>query len=340
LKIAYIVDTKYSALGIAAMSRAARDPSITVVEGLNYLTPWGLTVYLVKERFDLVIFSWRFLAHELYSFRYLSKAIRRLSRFSSFAIVVPDHLAVDGKLEEKEELLIHAVDYFLVTNQVLFQHYKKKYPSKCKGIFHDIPNIEALNYQKSLNNPKSDGIIWVGNSRWGERMGFRDHKRFRDIVLVLIAKDYNIRVIDSAIQKMDNSEVLTLIDENRFLIQCSRSEGTGLPVLEAAALGNVPITTPVGIAKEFLVGELEPLIVGAKVEEFEYALNWARDNISWLPEKIASRFNDYIQECIHEEIFYKSDAGRHRIRQSIRTELLLSIRWVARSTLYKSRVRT
>ena len=335
MKIAYIVDTEKSALGIAAASRAARDPHISIVEGLNFLTPWGLSRYLLEGKFDLIIFSWRFLAYELFSFSYLSRAINNLSKSAIFAFIVPDHLAVEGELEEKEDLLIQAVDYFLVTSEILFKQYRDKYPEKCKGILHDIPNTEALKYQRSQNKVKSDGIIWVGNSKWGERQGFKDHKRYIEIVSVLIAKNYKVRIVDSAIRKLDNSKVLELINENMFLIQCSKSEGTGLPVLEAAALGNIPITTPVGIAGEFLVGDLKNLVVGENVENFERALQWAKNNKSWLPKKLASSFDDYINECIREEIFYKSGTGLHRIRQTLLRELQLTVRWIARSAVYK-----
>ena len=335
MKIAYVVDTKVSALGIAATSRARSNPEISVIEGLNFYTPGSLVSHLRRGKYDLVIFSWRFLAFDLLSFRHLRGPIRRLFRDSSLAVVIPDHLGIDGDLAMKEALLLAEVDYFLVTSQLLFQHYTERYPDKCLGILHDMPNLEEIDVVRASASGISEEIIWVGNSKWGERMGFKDHKRFEEIVKVLISKNYKIKVVDSALRRLSNLNVLQTIRESRYLIHCSKSEGTGLPVLEAAAVGTVPITTGVGIAEEFLVGELSPLLVSPKAEEFETALSWARENFLWLQAKLRDRFDEYVHQSLQENIYFEIDRAGHKIERSIWNEFQSGLKWAVRSLKYR-----
>jgi glycosyltransferase involved in cell wall biosynthesis len=58
------------------------------------------------------------------------------------------------------------------------------------------------------------------------------------------------------------------IRSSKVLLVTSKSEGTGLPILEALALGTTPLTTDVGIAHEVLSGKLAQNILSRNVDEF------------------------------------------------------------------------
>lgn len=166
-------------------------------------------------------------------------------------------------------------------------------------------------------------------------MGFKDHKRFNEIVKVLLSRNQNIHIIDASVRRLSNVEVLNEVRESTYLIQCSKSEGTGMPVLEAAAVGTIPITTVVGVSKELLIGDLIPLLVDPDVVSFEKTFKWAMANKSWLPSKLIERFDEYIQGALLEEIFYPSEAGEHIIEQSFSKEIRSYCKWMLRSLIYK-----
>ncbi len=330
MRIAYVVDVQHSALGIAAQSRAKLNPEISIIEALKYRTPRSLLRTLLEGDFDLVIFSWRFLAYELFSFKHLRSQLIELRSQSSIAIVIPDHMGERPELRFREDDLIQHIDYFLVTSKLLFSDYSKRYPVKCRGILHDIPNIDQIRQQRSQVLNKRNDIIWVGNSEWGERIGFKDYKRYSRIVLPLVARKHKIKIIDSAKNRLTNKEVLREIHQSTSLIQCSTKEGTGLPLLEAAGLGVIPISTKVGVAEEVLLGKLKPLLVEPSVNDFGKAITWANKNHDWLSEVLIQNFELYCESAINEEIYFGSESSQYFNEQKFKSFNLSFIKWLLR----------
>jgi glycosyltransferase involved in cell wall biosynthesis len=335
MRIAYVIDAKYSALGIAAQSRARINPDITIIEGLNYFSPQRITNALIDGGFELVIFSWRFLAADLFSFKYLRNSIIELGSKSSIAVVIPDHMGEDVAMQSREDLLLQHVDYFLVTNKLLFNHYSKRYPEKCKGVLHDIPDLVLIQAERSRVRDRRNDVIWVGNSTWGNRAGFKDFKGYFRIVVPLITRGFNVKVIDSAKQRLSNTDVLRNINESKALIQCSIEEGTGLPLLEAMGLGVVPITTKVGVAEELLTDTLSPLLVGHDVDEFAHIIEWARSNSGWIESNIKENFDKYCTDAKEESIFFESTPCSHLLEQSTKNDFFRRVKWVVRFCKFK-----
>lgn len=335
MRIAYVVDAKFSALGIAAQSRAKINADISIIEALKYRTPRSLMRALLGGDFDLVIFSWRFLAHELFSFNHLRNQLTELRSQSSIAIVIPDHMGEQPELRFREDDLIAHIDYFLVTSMLLFRDYSGRYPEKCRGILHDIPNVDEIREQRNQVIKKINDIIWVGNSAWGERIGFKDYKRYSNIVLPLVARNHKIKIIDSVESRLTNQEVLREIHQSISLIQCSTKEGTGLPLLEAAGLGVIPISTKVGVAEEVLLGELRPLIVEPSVDDFVKAITWANENHGWLSEVLIQNFDQYCESAMKEKIYFQSESSQYFNEQNLKSINFSYINWFLRFCKHK-----
>jgi hypothetical protein len=105
-------------------------------------------------------------------------------------ILVPDYAGLRKNFLKYEELNLSLAHSYYVTNLDLFDLYSKIFHFKPSGILHDIPNIELIQEIKSQQPKKKskDGrvrILWIGNSRWGIRQGFADHKGFSTVVIPL-----------------------------------------------------------------------------------------------------------------------------------------------------------
>jgi glycosyltransferase involved in cell wall biosynthesis len=187
--------------------------------------------------------------------------------------------------------------------------------------------IRALNLSR-------DGIIWVGNSKWGSNYGFVDHKGFCEIVKPLKKEFTSICpfwLIDSSTTRTPNEEVLGKIAESEILIQASAHEGTGLPLLEAMGVGTIPITTDVGIAREILVGDLEHLIVERDKESFEIAISQVREAFLDLSNLCMSVFDAFIEKIAGERITWERRETRlTHVRGHSHSALKIRIIWIYR----------
>jgi glycosyltransferase involved in cell wall biosynthesis len=93
---------------------------------------------------------------------------------------------------------------------------------------------------------------------------------------------------------VDNLSVLREIASSRILIQTSNSEGTGLPLLEALALGTTPITNKVGIAEEILIGPLSEFVINNDINQyFNKIVEVAPTQQN--QEELAEVFNKYLE---------------------------------------------
>lgn len=275
MKVVIVVDTFQSGLGIS--SRQFKDiDGITVLAALDFRTPRKLLQALHSAEADLIIFTWRRLLLDLISTRRYSRPMNVLRNSAWVYFVVADHLGLNQKFLEEERKIFDFSHGYFTTNNELFLEYKIRLPSNPPlGIYRDLPDLELISKVRQEFVKKEDNsVIWVGNSSWGSRYGFIDHKGYETIVLPLKEKlrtsnpDIVFREIDLADGYISNLEVLRQIAKSKILILASMSEGTGLPILESLALGTVPITTNVGIARDVLKGSLHSNIVSRDVEDF------------------------------------------------------------------------
>ena len=248
----------------------------------------------------------------------LAKLLTTLRNRSSLGVLIPDYIGITGINKQREAELLEFADYYLVTNQELFEIYSNR--DDCKnpaGVLHDIPNLQLIQELRGLTLQRDTRrAIWVGNSKWGRRQGFHDHKGFLQVVKPLekiIEKHnncFNLQVIDSSKLRVPQRKVLELIGESSYILQTSYSEGTGLPVLEGMALGTIPISTSVGIVPEVLKGSLSRNIISNSPESFHDALHLNFESPAATPLRIREIFETYTSEALTESIF-NGDKVRH-----------------------------
>jgi glycosyltransferase involved in cell wall biosynthesis len=200
---------------------------------------------------------------------------------------------------------LNYADYYLVTSRELFYEYKTVFPeSPPRGLYRDFPDVALIQEFRSMQkSEKPIDVIWVGNSRWGIHHGIEDHKGLHEIVIPLENRfegSLKFEYIDSAKLRIPHRNVLELIQASRILIQTSKSEGTGLPLLEAAGLGTIVLTTKVGISEDFLNGNLREFIVLRDVESFHSAITHVIDNTAELGMQLMSRFDEYVEEIRYD----------------------------------------
>jgi hypothetical protein len=259
--IIFVVDTNSSALFIAAQSRAKLCGG-TVIAANSFTSPRALLRFLVAKAPRVILFTWRKALLDITSSKRNFKLLIEIHNHSSIGILIPDHLGLNSEFMESESKALGISDFYMVTSEILLREYeclnKQFLPY---GVLHDLPDIELLKLVEKEKPKKINqqlNVIWVGNSRWGKRQGFSDHKGFQSIVVPLleIVSQHDdcmkITVVDSSAKKLAYRDVLELIRDADVLIQTSRSEGTGLPILEALALRTNVVTTNVGVVPEIL----------------------------------------------------------------------------------------
>jgi hypothetical protein len=266
-----VVDSRNSPLWRAATSHA-ENRNLEVFCADEYFSPHGLSQAIRNSGCHFVIFSWR---GGLDGVLNSCSARKGLSSSKIYIfLLIPDLIGLH-KISVKELKRIQSVDCLLVTSKQLFEGYSKSYDCEQVMLLRDYPPFGLITEVKNLNlkrNPNQ--VIWVGNSEWGQRSGFKDHKglnRFARPVMEIVSKKapgVEFVVIDSAITKMPYVDVLREIARSSCLIMTSDSEGTGLPILEAAFLGTPVVSLDVGIASDLLSGELSDQVSPKNIETF------------------------------------------------------------------------
>jgi len=273
VRILWILDTRFSALSISAQSKGEIGSEFIYAD--EFFTLGALTRKLHESDSDLIIFSWRKVLGDITKSRRNLKLFSQLPESKKVAVLIPD--LMDASIEgiESNQNLFAASDCILTTNQQLLITYKGYFGPRKEIML--LLDTFPLGIQNSGHNilPKKPGqVIWVGNSKWGSKQGFVDHKGFESVIKPLsemcAASDCNHSYVfvDSAIQRLRHSEVMNAIGESEYLLQASESEGTGMPLLEALHLNTVPLTTDVGIAREVLGDRFSCLIVERSPESF------------------------------------------------------------------------
>ena len=267
-KTLIIVDIHDSAMGISAHQHALSKNTL-VFAALDFASPELFVTTVINENADVLIFAWRRVFFDLTHKKLTAELLEKFRRRGQIYFVIADHLGLEPKYFKQESSQFHYADGYYTTNQLLFEEYSKLYPSfPPLGIYRDLPNLNDIRKVREklpMRNPKK--IIWVGNSKWGNNYGFVDHKGRGEILNPLINllqgfdPSIEVKIIDSAFRFVPNKSVLKEIASAGILVQTSQAEGTGLPILEALALGTIPITNRVGIAEEILSERLGPLLI-------------------------------------------------------------------------------
>jgi len=256
----FVVDKYGSALWNAAIARCSLGTGLVIASD-EFKSPKYLLKFIVDSEYDYVFFSWRKSLYDIVRIRNSGKLLRNLYTSKVILLLIPDYLGLDNKNFKKESQILNSCHQYFTTNLELANLYAKKFPNHSQPkILHDLPRFDLIKKiitdypkEKSHNIKK---VIWVGNSRWGERQGYRDYKGYESVILPLKklfenhSNCFNLEIINSAEKSMSHLETLVKIRQADYLIQASVSEGTGLPVLEAISLGTIVLTTNVGIAQE------------------------------------------------------------------------------------------
>jgi glycosyltransferase involved in cell wall biosynthesis len=258
----FVVDKFESALWHAATARAS------IVNGLvlaadTFKSPKALIQYILESEHDTIIFSWRRAISDIAKFRNLTDVLNKLFNKKTIILLIPDYMGLEEKNFENEKVILNLCHGYFTTNQELAKLYMNKFPNFGKPkVLHDLPRLDliedVLKEFPSKSSSKKDKVIWVGNSRWGKRQGYVDHKGLASVILPLQklfkfhSKCFQLQIIDSSKKGKTHFETLIQIRNSDYLIQASNSEGTGLPVLEGIALETKILTTNVGIVPELV----------------------------------------------------------------------------------------
>ncbi len=301
-----VIDTHTSAIGLAAHARQ-KFQQAAIVAAADFKTPYHLIQFVKALDPQVVFFAWRGALASILQTSLLSNLFVSSFPNTLIGILIPDVIGLDSERLRTETETLRFVDFYLVTSDQLREAYSRRFPDLFPpDLYRDLPDFELIsNVKNETEKGISSDLIWVGNSKWGINQGLVDHKGFKQLLLPLLrqlGQGTVVDIIDSGEEAIPHKEVLRRIKNAKILLQTSKSEGTGLPLLEAAGLGRVAVTTDVGIAREFLLGPLEGLIVDRSVEGFLAGISYASKHYEQLSDLMLQRFDVYISEVSRDRI--------------------------------------
>jgi hypothetical protein len=322
MKLVLVVDDTKSALFTAATARA-KITNAKVLVASDFPSSAHLLRALIQENPSVALFTWRRALLDTVFHKEGMKLLIQLREGTSIGVLIPDHLGLEPLHFDSENKTLHFSDFYLVTSELLFSLYSNKmraFPPY--GILHDIPNYGLIHSVRAENRKVIMGkptIIWVGNSKWGKRYGFSDHKGFTEVITPLqsIFRLHNycmdLDVIDSSRNQMEQIEVLKRIQNANVLLQVSKSEGSGLPILEALGLGTQVLTTPVGISTEVFEESSNRHFTSRNAEEIHQKLHALIEfsepsdrisNIEKFEKYVESVSSEVIPEGLHRDVVF------------------------------------
>jgi hypothetical protein len=335
-----VVDSRTSAIGMSAANRILNQ-DFRILAADEFPSSSLLLHEIAKTDTTCVLFAWRRAWQEILDSPINRLAVNKLLGQTSVGILIPDFLGMDAIQFEIDLKLIHSSDFVMVTCKRLFDIYETALEGNYKPIlFRDMPDVHAIKeVRKENSSVQEKRIIWVGNSKWGINQGKIDYKKFQSIIqplMGLLPKGFELKVVDSALNPLSHLETLREIRKSQMLLQASTAEGTGLPLLEAAGLGAIPITTSVGIAPEFLTGSLRNLITEPTVLSFKNKILDISNDVLAYQNLLRERYVIYTDEILADRIplgikNVTSGNLKFNILKFIENEL----RWVRRWWLYK-----
>lgn len=296
MKIIFVVDTADSALATSARQWCSTING-EVYSTNDFLSFRHLITKLLSQAPNLVIFSWRQVLDNAFVSRKNLALLTDLRSQSLIFALVADHSGeVDARFQNDLRLANCGIGIITVTKR-LFDIYCELglVPN---GILHDKPNTDLIREVRSLNiNRVTDSVIWVGNSQWGSRQGYKDHKgletKFKPFLSLAAKRGFQVEseVLDSFVERIPQREVFQKIARADLLFVTSHSEGTGLPILEALGLGTSVISTDVGIARDLPTVRLIP-VDSSPDDILEAYIEWRKQKVP--SDDLISAFENYL----------------------------------------------
>ena len=347
-----ISDTRNSA--ISTSSRVWADKlNANIVYSLEFPSLAKL-IKAINRDFDWVLFTWRGSLEVILKDKHFTSQLNRACRNKAILFSVPDHidLSIEGRVNSNP--IYEYADGFTVVSRRLQNSYADLQNMTLTPLhLPDFPNTKLVEEIRKMNLPKvNNSIIWVGNSRWGEKMGFKDHKgytsKLRRIIKISAVKSIplSFKVIDRGKAFLPHRATLIEIAKSTFLLQTSASEGTGLPVLEALALGTYPLTTDVGITREvFGTGWQE--FHASTPEEFLEKFLSSQDSID--TSVLEGIYLRYLAECSQivanfnfpiKDAFSDIERKREKYLDELGIDFMSRIQWSVRFLLNRLRTIT
>jgi glycosyltransferase involved in cell wall biosynthesis len=347
-----ISDTRNSA--ISTSSRIWADKlNAEIVYALEFPS-LGKLLQTLNLGYKWVFFTWRGSLELILRDKHLTARLNNVCQDTTVLFSVPDHidLSTEGRIDSNP--IYKYADGFTVVSRRLLDSYSEVQNISAKPLYlPDFPDIELLQEVKELNLTKEqNSVIWVGNSRWGKNLGFHDHKgyisKLKKIIEISSKNSMQIKfkVIDRGRNYVPHRMTLINISKSAFLIQTSASEGTGLPLLEALALGTYPLTTDVGINRE---------VFGDRWQEFnafspEDFLDKIKSSIQSLDvEDLEGIYSRYLAQCLQtvtnfkfpiKESVSQVDQEREKYLEGLGIDFNGRLRWHVRFVLNTLRTRT
>jgi glycosyltransferase involved in cell wall biosynthesis len=261
----WILDEPGSALSISAHLNACKGDEFLFA--CDFPSLGFLVKAISRNHSDVIIFAWREPFFGIFLSKNMIRLFSRIDVNRKILLIIPDFL---GVLEDDSVFESNYAPYIsglLFTSEELLLIYKSRLKSDIP-CFRYFDRIEDTARDSLLEIKKEPGlVIWVGNSQWGSRRGHTDHKGFDEVIKPLISYcslnncGHKYLVIDSAVKYLPNNEVLQKIRQAEILLMPSKSEGTGMPFLEALSLGTLPLVSSTGVAPEILAHRFPFLLV-------------------------------------------------------------------------------
>lgn len=302
MKVFFVVDTETSALHTSACQWAKKLGGTTLVAS-DFSSFGSLLKNLIVNAPDVVVFSWRQVLDLAFLSRENLKKLEHLVTQTRVLALIADHTSNDPERMARDARLLQANVGLVPVSQRLFDQYSNLGMNPI-GILPDMPNVDLIREIRSQHIPKEvDSVIWVGNSAWGKRQGYVDHKGLRSKFepFLRLADQSNLRLksltIDSSSKRVNQGEVLRSLAGSELLIVTSHSEGTGLPILEALGVGTNVLSTDVGISNLLSAVRVLP-IDSAPKDYLDSYLKWR--NNKFTPQECISVFEKYLIYVNHQ----------------------------------------
>jgi hypothetical protein len=345
MKILWVLDEENSALSISARSKNINHSQF--VYSVDYPRVSGLVKRIVSSDADIVVFSWRQALRDILKSRRGSEMFATFPMESKIVILVPDYLDSSPESVISDSSMFLAVDAVLTTNQELQNLYSELLEGRLvvQKLFDTVASSLTLAVEADYLKVRGQ-VVWVGNSKWGHRLGIHDHKGFHHIVKPLASMceifgcGHSYIFIDSSKERLPHQKVLETISKSEYLIQASISEGTGMPVLESLLYKTVPITTSVGVAPEVLKGELSFLIAERSASDFFEILHSPRSRDLIDSPKLSLAYTEHskFDPLIPFSLIYHAPASR-MINHNRKWSVSVSLRYIFRFIRHFLRVK-
>jgi hypothetical protein len=334
--IVVVVDSLNSALGRSALARQECQASI-VLPANEYISVKSLLKKVASLTPSVVLFSFRNVLLDALTLHECQLILSELHDSANFGLLIPDYLELENENSSVSRLVQPSVDFILTTNRDLQTIYSRNFNDECiVQIYHDLIDETIVASNRNVPGIQLNKGIWVGNSTWGQRQGKIDHKGLSAVVMPVTAslmlRGWGVKLIDSAQGPIHYSDVLREMSTSSFLIHASKSEGTGLPILEAALLGCFPVTTDVGIAQELLGHEFPDLIVERNPQDFERVIGLLSEFNTADRNRLIGAAEVFLREARLERIPEDLSASRATVplKSDLKESLSIRLRWIYR----------